>query len=177
MKRDEWSLLDSLVSGINMRKIILSVLAAGCILFPAYSLPQPEGKVLVLGTESKEITDVQDRILRESVMRGILSSGMSIVSVMDIERTIQLDGIDIRKVPSSTVPALTERLGGRFSVRGSYGGRENGYRYTLVVEDIIAGKRYSTDITVMKEEPFQVYCPGLVKRIVLKVSEIARSAK
>lgn len=162
---------------MNMRKIIVSVLAAVGILFPAASFSQTTVKVLVLGTESKEFSDVQDRILRESVMRGILSAGMSIVPVMEIERVIQLEGTDIRKVPSSTIPALTEKLGARFCVRGFFGGRESGYLYNLVVDDVTAGKKYSTDLPVMKGEPFQVYCPGLVKRIVQKVSEIARSAK
>ena len=130
-------------------------------------------KVLVLGTESPVLSDVQDRVLRESVMRELLAAGIAIVPVMELEREIQLDAVNVRSVPLSTVPALAERFGARLILRGAYGGKNRAGVYTLIIEDAVEGKRYATDLDLLRGEPFQVYCPGLVKRIVVKTREIA----
>jgi hypothetical protein len=132
----------------------------------------PDATVLVLGTDSPLLSDVQDRLLRESLMRGILAAGMKIVPVMDLERSIQLEGFNVRTVSPSRIPFLAETFGAGFCVRGSLGGKGRADIYTLIIDDIASGKRYAADLPILKGESFQVYCPGLVKRIVGKLEEI-----
>ncbi len=83
--------------------------AAALVVFVSVSVSAEKTamRVLVLGTDSPVISDVQDRVLRESVMRELLAAGMKIVPVMELEREIQLDGLDVRDVPSSKVSSRT----------------------------------------------------------------------
>ena len=134
-------------------------------------------RVLVLGTDSPVISDVQDRVLRESVMRELLAAGMKIVPVMELEREIQLDGLDVRDVPSSKVSSLAERFGARFCVRGSFGGKTKAGVYALTVDDAANGKRYAADIPMLRGESFQLQCPALAKKIAEKVRETAAGAQ
>ena len=142
------------------------------VLVPVSAQTSPAETVLVLGTDSPLLSDVQDRILRESVMRGILAAGMKIVPVMDLEREIQLEGVNVRTVSPSRVPSLAGRFGAGFCVRGSLGGKGRTDIYTLVIDDLRAGKRYASDLPLSKGESFHVYCPGLVTRIIGKLREI-----
>ena len=134
-------------------------------------------RFLVLGTDSPVISDVQDRVLRESVMRELLAAGMKIVPVMELEREIQLDGLDVRDVPSSKVSSLAERFGARFCVRGSFGGKTKAGVYALTVDDAANGKRYAADIPMLRGESFQLQCPALAKKIAEKVREAAAGAQ
>ena len=134
-------------------------------------------RVLVLGTDSPVISDVQDRVLRESVMRELFAAGMKIVPVMELEREIQLDGLDVRDVPSSKVSSLAERFGARFCVRGSFGGKTKAGVYALTVDDAANGKRYAADIPMLRGESFQLQCPALAKKIAEKVREAASGAR
>jgi hypothetical protein len=157
-----------------VRKILIAIAIAGqaALFVPLYAQTSP--RVLVLGTDSKAMTDIQDRILRETVMRELLSGSVQIVSVMDLERAIQLEGIDIRKV-SSSVAALADQLGARFSIRGMIS--SSGSSYMLTVEDNAAGKRYETEIPLKAGESFQSCCPVLAKKIAARTLEILHSVK
>ena len=161
-----------------MNKLLNGLIAVVFFVFVSVQTPaETQPTVLVLGTESPVLSEVQDRILRESIMRELLSAGMKIVPVMELEREIQLDRVNVRSVPPSTIPALAERFGARLALRGAYGGKNRAGVYTLIIEDEAAGKRYATDLDIARGESFQVYCPGLVKRIVAKTREIAGGAK
>ena len=162
-----------------MIKTLNAFFAAALVVFVSVSVSaeKTEMRVLVLGTDSPVISDVQDRVLRESVMRELLAAGMKIVPVMELEREIQLDGLDVRDVPSSKVSSLAERFGARFCVRGSFGGKTKAGVYALTVDDAAQGKRYATDIPMLKGESFQSQCPALAKKIAEKVREAASSAR
>ena len=162
-----------------MIKALNAFFAAALVVFVSVSVSaeKTEMRVLVLGTDSPVISDVQDRVLRESVMRELLAAGMKIVPVMELEREIQLDGLDVRDVPSSKVSSLAERFGARFCVRGSFGGKTKAGVYALTVDDAAQGKRYATDIPMLKGESFQSQCPALAKKIAEKVREAAAGAQ
>lgn len=153
--------------------------AAALVVFVSVSVSAEKTamRVLVLGTDSPVISDVQDRVLRESVMRELLAAGMKIVPVMELEREIQLDGLDVRDVPSSKVSSLAERFGARFCVRGSFGGKTKAGVYALTVDDAANGKRYAADIPMLRGESFQLQCPALAKKIAEKVREAAAGAQ
>ena len=153
--------------------------AAALVVFVSVSVSAEKTamRVLVLGTDSPVISDVQDRVLRESVMRELLAAGMKIVPVMELEREIQLDGLDVRDVPSSKVSSLAERFGARFCVRGSFGGKTKAGVYALTVDDAANGKRYAADIPMLRGESFQLQCPALAKKIAEKVRETAAGAQ
>lgn len=162
-----------------MNKTLNGFFAAAAVFLAAVSVSAEEikMKVLVLGTESPALSDVQDRVLRESVMRELLAAGMQIVPVMELEREIQIDGLDVRGVPSSKVSSLAEKLGARLCVRGSFGGRTKAGVYALTVDDTAQGKRYAADLPLLRGESFQSQCPALAKRIAEKVREAAAGAR
>lgn len=158
-----------------MNNALKGLIAAAALFLASAAVPAEESaaKVLVLGTASPVVSDVQDRVLRESVMRELLAAGMTIVPVMELEREIQLDGFDVRDVPSSKVASLAEKFGARFCVRGSFGGRTKSGVYALTIDDAAQGKRYAADIPMLRGESFQSQCPSLAKRIAEKVREAA----
>ena len=162
-----------------MIKTLNAFFAAALVVFVSVSVSAEKTamRVLVLGTDSPVISDVQDRVLRESVMRELLAAGMKIVPVMELEREIQLDGLDVRDVPSSKVSSLAERFGARFCVRGSFGGKTKAGVYALTVDDAANGKRYAADIPMLRGESFQLQCPALAKKIAEKVREAAAGAQ
>ena len=162
-----------------MIKTLNAFFAAALVVFVSVSVSAEKTamRVLVLGTDSPVISDVQDRVLRESVMRELLAAGMKIVPVMELEREIQLDGLDVRDAPSSKVSSLAERFGARFCVRGSFGGKTKAGVYALTVDDAANGKRYAADIPMLRGESFQLPCPALAKKIAEKVREAAAGAQ
>lgn len=162
-----------------MNKVLDGLFAAILVFLVSASVSAEEvgATVLVLGTKSPVISDVQDRVLRESVMRELLAAGMKIVPVMELERGIQLDGLDVRDFPSSKIASLTEKFAARFCVRGSFGGTTKSGVYALVIDDAAEGKRYAADIPLLRGESFQSQCSALAKKIAEKVREAASGTR
>jgi hypothetical protein len=77
-------------------------------------------RVLVLGFESKQLNDVQERLLRETLMRRFLAKGHRIVQVMEVESLFH-DGRkrQIRKLKDDEVRALCNDLRAGLACTGS----------------------------------------------------------
>ena len=138
---------------------------------------QNKTKILVLGTAAKSINDIEDRLLRESVMRELLKKGFDIVPVMELEGEVQQNGLDLRNVPSSVIKNLSLRFEADFCVSGSIEKQTHNDLYLLKVYDLRDAKVYCSDIQIKKEMVFQDLCPLLSKKIADKTSEVAVSAK
>jgi hypothetical protein len=110
--------------------------------------PKPRERVLVLGFESKQLNDVQERLLRETLMRRFLAGGYPIVQVMEIESLFH-DGQkrQIRKVNEDEVRGLCKDLRAGLACSGS-----------IVPEDgkgdgaIEAEKNYICTIRIYRKE-------------------------
>lgn len=81
---------------------------------------KPKERALVLGFESRQLNDVQDRLLRETLMRQLLARGYPIVQVMEIESLFH-DGqkLRIRNLKRDEVRGLCNDLRAGFACSGS----------------------------------------------------------
>lgn len=98
--------------------------------------PGEEERVLVLGFRSSPLSDLEDRILRETIMRELVERGHEIVSVMELERFFSEYPKHIRKISEEDLGTLCNKLGASYAVSGSIvrDGRRN------VVSVIIYGR-------------------------------------
>ena len=100
---------------------IFVITALALSLFARESMSaKPKERVLVLGVESKQLNDVQGRLLRETIMRQFLAKGYPIVQVMEIESLFH-DGQkrQIRKLKEDEVRGLCNDLRAGFACIGS----------------------------------------------------------
>ena len=72
---------------------------------------QGKGKVLVLGFENSSLSDIQDRLLRETVMRDFDQNGYAIVPVMQLEYAMQESRTNIRKISREQLKKLCLEFG------------------------------------------------------------------
>ena len=70
---------------------VFVIVSAACALFSDGMFAKPRGRMLVLGFRSSQLNDVQDRLLRETVMRRLYTEGYQIVPVMEIESVFSED--------------------------------------------------------------------------------------
>lgn len=76
--------------------------------------------MLVLGFDSRQLNDVQDRLLRETIMRRFLTKGYLIVQVMEIESLFHdSQKRQIRKLKPDDVRSLCDELQAGFACSGS----------------------------------------------------------
>jgi len=77
-------------------------------------------KVLVLGFNSRHFNDLQDRLLREIIIRKFHTRGYNIVTVMEIESIIQEDSrIKIRRLKRDKIRKLCTQMHADYVVTGS----------------------------------------------------------
>ncbi len=79
-------------------KILKRCLFILLILFASQAFCQESPLCLVLGFESVQLSDLEDRLLRENLMRELKTAGFRVVKVMEVESLILEGGIDIRKI-------------------------------------------------------------------------------
>ncbi len=92
---------------------------------------KPAGKVLVLGFSSRYINDFQDRLLRETVMRGLCEKGYRIVPIMELERFFQDYHTGIQNVKNFVMEDLCKQLGASFAVKGYIAAANGKFVYNL----------------------------------------------
>ena len=68
-----------------MKKILHAAVISAILAAPLSGERSFRGKILVLGFDSAQITQVQDRMLRETLMRELRKSGYDTVTVMETE--------------------------------------------------------------------------------------------
>ncbi len=86
-----------------------------------YSQTAAKNKFLVLGFLSKQINDLEDRLLREELMREFVKSGNDIVSVMELESAVYGENAplkNIRYFNEKTAIYLTEKYNAQYAVFG-----------------------------------------------------------
>ena len=80
---------------------------------------QNRGKVLVLGFDSPYFNEIQDRLLRESVMKEFITRGYSVIPVMEVESLILEEGINkFRKASQADMKDFCRRLDADIAVNG-----------------------------------------------------------
>jgi len=91
-----------------------------CLVGEGAELPKQAGRFLVLGFASRQLNDVQDRLLRETVLYRLHTGGRSIVPVMEIEAQFQEDSKrSIRRLSRADVRALCKELNAGCACYGS----------------------------------------------------------
>jgi hypothetical protein len=87
---------------------------------PSILLGKPKERILVLGFESRQLNDIQDRLLRETILREFHDRGYSIVPVMEIETLFYGSQMrQIRKLKRDTVKSICDDLEAGFACYGS----------------------------------------------------------
>lgn len=80
----------------------------------------PKERVLVLGFASRQLNDLQDRLLRETVLYRLLANGQAIVPVMEMESLFRDDSSRfIRRLSRADVRNLCDELNAGVAVFGS----------------------------------------------------------
>jgi hypothetical protein len=119
------------------------------MLLPGQSaLTKPKEPILVLGFDTKLLNDVQERLLRESVMRQFHVSGYRIVPVMEIE-SIFHDGRErqVRKLDRVEIQGLCDEMRAGYACCGSM------VPETVMVDETIkSGVTYICTITFFTRE-------------------------
>lgn len=91
-----------------------------CMIVTASADSKPKERVIVLGFNSALLNDVQDRLLRETVLREFHSRGYGIVPVMDIESLLLGDNKrQIRRIGRDDVRKICDELQAGFACSGS----------------------------------------------------------
>lgn len=109
-----------------------------------YAVPVAGEKMLVLGFNSTLLNDVQDRLLRETVLRGFLERGYPIVPVMEIEGLIQAtDHEKLRTMTPDEQKRLCHELGAVYSISGIIYEKNSEHR---AADRIVAGRVYVCDL-------------------------------
>jgi hypothetical protein len=110
--------------------------------------PKTGERILVLGFNSRELNDVQEMLLRETIMRHLQAEGFVIVPVMEIESLYKDEQKRlIRKVKRSEVRTLCDETGAGFAFFGTIE-PEDGKRYT----EIKTGRKYLCTLTLYRKD-------------------------
>ncbi len=122
-------------------------------------------KILVLGFRSSAINDVQDRLLRESVMRELLKRKYAIVPVMELENVITEDGINLRKISPERARKLAQRFEADYALMGSISLRARRYHTTLRILGPLLKKNLPCEIISEQGLSFPEYMDALSREI------------
>jgi len=153
-KRETFNLLHGRVPKweremIHSARISISILISLIfILSPGVIHSIPKERVLVLGFESRQLNDIQDRLLRETILREFHDKGYSIVPVMEIETLFYGSQMrQIRKLKRDTVKSICEDLKAGFACYGSIA-PDNGSKDN----EIRPEKNYICSLTVYRRD-------------------------
>lgn len=99
---------------------------------PAAETPAAPPRILVLGFAPGMIDDLQDRLLRETLLREFVGRGFPIVPVMQIESLFQDEPAGkIRRLKRNEVRAHCHDTGARFAIAGIIAPRRADRKGTL----------------------------------------------
>jgi hypothetical protein len=118
------------------------------LLAQATLFSKPKERVLVLGFDSRQLNDVQDRLLRETIMRRFLTRGYLIVQVMEIESLFHdTRKRQIRKLKPDDLRSLCDELKAGFVCSGSISPEDG-----KLDDAIKADKNYICTIMVYRKD-------------------------
>jgi hypothetical protein len=111
-------------------------------------MSKPKELILVLGFDTKLLNDIQERLLRESVMRQFHVSGYHIVPVMELESVFH-DGRErqIRKLTRDEIQSLCDEMRAEYACYGTLVPETE-----MVDETIKSGVTYICTITFFIRE-------------------------
>ncbi len=106
---------------MNYRLLTVSIIIIfACFARGGIGAEMQNDRVLVLGFQSRQLNDVQDRLLRETLLYRIHANGHEIVPVMKIESLFRDDSKRfIRRLSRADVRALCDELNAGVAVYGS----------------------------------------------------------
>lgn len=128
-----------------------------------------QGRILVLGFQSRTISELQDRLLRESIMRELRKQDYPIVPVMEIERFFREHNGGIRRIKSSQMQDLCGELNAGYSVSGTI----TSYRGKSIVKYLIYDRmkdtmhRYTIQLNskIELDQYFKTVTDDIIKKI------------
>jgi hypothetical protein len=107
--------------------------------------------------------------MREEIMRRLVKSGKKIVPVMEIEKEIQENALDVRKVSNSEMRSLSEKFDADLIVSGFFERKPYSFSYQLAIRNMTTGKimqkEIPLDIAGVPGDYWQKLADGIAKEI------------
>ncbi len=138
------------------------------------SKDEPAKLILVLGFKSNHMSDLQDRLLREAVLRRLVEKGYRIVPVMKIERYFKSGRKNIRSIGISELKVLCEKLGADYAVAGSMARKSRSYVFFINIYTSGMESVNRSRINISSKESFMQYCIPLSEEIVNRIEGVLR---
>jgi len=106
---------------VRTRKIAAAVLTALALVIVVNHLTADgRARVVVLGFNSRQLNDVQDRLLRETVLREFFDRGRAIVPVMEIESLLLGDQRrNIRLLSEKDIREISVEIDAAYAICGT----------------------------------------------------------
>jgi hypothetical protein len=159
-----------------MKKLTVITISALLLFQCMQCIAQAKEKILVIGVTSKEVSEIDGRLLREETMRCFHNSGFVIVPVMDLEREMRERSTIIQLVSDKDILALADSFNAQWAIKGNlYGGKDT-RRFTLHIYNTVNGKKYSSDLEIPEGE-FPEIIPELASRMFRKTRELIESVR
>jgi hypothetical protein len=137
----------------NRKKFTLIFITVFLIIAPGLVFGQPKERVLVLGFDCRQLNDIQDRLLREAILKEFHDRGFVIVPVMEIESLFYGSRIrQIRRLKRDAIKGICDDLGAGYACYGTIV-PENGARDGM----IMPGKNYICAVTYYQKEGNRFY--------------------
>ncbi|HEY1405797.1 MAG TPA: hypothetical protein VF857_04230 [Spirochaetota bacterium] len=133
-------------------------------------------RILVLGTSSTELSEIDERILREETMRLFLNAGFDIVPVMEVEREVQERGTILALLNEKEIFPLGTKLSAQWAVRCVLATQKSKRSSILYVYNTATLKRYSTQIAAPAGD-FPEVIPSLASLITEKAEELIKDGQ
>ena len=153
----------------------LSILIVFIVLvFTSILCSKSDSKVIVtvLGFRSKYINNVQDRILRETILRRFKKRGFSIVPVMELERFFFNYNTKIRDIKISGIKRISREFKTDYIVNGTIDKKGKLYLVTVIVYNKKGEAMNRFTINIDGKKVFNEYGTLLAEGIVEKVEGI-----
>jgi hypothetical protein len=128
----------------------------------------------VLGFKSDYISDLQDRLLREAILRRLVEKGYRIVSLMEMERYFKSGRKNIRNINISELKVLCEELGADYAVTGSMAKIRRSYVFLVNIYESRMESVNRSRIYISGKESFMDYCISLSEEIVNRIEGVLR---
>jgi hypothetical protein len=134
----------------------------------------PGGNILVLGFKSVHLDDLQDRLLREAILRGLIDRGYRIVPVMEMERYFKSRSNSIRDIDISKLKELCDEFEAAYAVTGSMARKKRSYVFSIIIYERAMENVNGSTISISDKEMFMNYCIPLSGEIVDKIEGVVK---
>lgn len=131
-----------------------------------------KNKILLLGTETSVFDDIQDRILRENIMRNLRQLKIPVVKVMDLEQLIIEDGLRIRKPAYKKIPYYVSTTNSSHAVFSKLTPSKDKFILTVYVYSKSSNKIMAQTKIIDSETDFTILYKELTSDIVEIIKNI-----